>query len=295
MEDYYLTKLLAEYRSGLTARKLLIREISLFVYNYPLKVCRMEEDLCSDFFCFFYPKIERMIDSFEIRDVPFEAYIIKSIRLQLKTFSSHQKEGYFSLSMQKNLIFWPYWERTSDYCCGEEEYRYRAAPETISLLKKRLENSFSLTSSGTIKDRTLKKRVTMLILKNIFAVRDENFPFAAKLIGRDIQWLEDSRVELKTAVEKRSLRKRKICERRNFQFCRLYILHQKLLHEALYREKEQISLRIDKTKSKIIQLNKMIDSISQTPTHTDVANIMNIPKGSVDSGLYYLKLYLEKK
>ena len=295
MEDYYLTKLLTKYRSGLTERKLLIREISLFVYNYPFKVCRMEEDMCSDFFCFFYPKIERMIDSFELRDVPFEAYLIKSIRLQLKTFSSHQKEGSLSLNMQRNMIFWPFWERTSDYCCGEEEYRYRAAPETISLLKKRLENSFSLTAEGTIRDRTLKKRVTMLILKNIFAVRDENFPFAANLIGREIQWLEDSRVKLKTAVEKRSLRKRKICERRNFQFCRLYILHQKLLYEALYREKELIALKIDKTKSKIIQLNKMIDSISQTPTHSDVAGIMNIPKGSIDSGLYYLKLYLEKK
>ena len=295
MEDYHLTKLLAEYRAGLTARKLLIREISLFVYNYPLKVCRMKEDLCSDFFCFFYPKIERMIDSFKIRDVPFEAYLIKSIRLQLKTFAAHQKEGYLSLSMQKNMIFWPFWERNSDYCCSEEEYIYSSAPETVSLLKKRLENSFDLTPEGTIKDRTLKKRVTMLILKNIFAVRDRNFPFVANLIGRDIPWLEDSRVKLKTAVDKRTSRKRKICERRNFQFCRLYMLHQKIIYEALDREKEELAFRIDKTKSKILQLNNMIDSISQTPTHSDVAKIMNIPKGSIDSGLYYLKLYLENK
>ena len=96
-------------------------------------------------------------------------------------------------------------------------------------------------------------------------------------------------------MEKRTYRKIIIREKRNCQFCRLFQLHQKLHYEADNAEKEVITARIEKTKSRICKLNRILKSITQMPAHRDIAEIMGIPKGSVDSGLYYLKIYLEKK
>ncbi len=111
MKDHRLTSLLSGYRTGTIARQLLIREISLFVYSYPYKACRWKEDICSEFFCYFYPKIEKMIESFELRGIPFEAYLVKCLKMQLKTFAAQQKAGLISLYMQRNIIFWPFWEQ----------------------------------------------------------------------------------------------------------------------------------------------------------------------------------------
>ena len=294
MKDQHLTSLLAGYRSGIIARKLLIREISLFVYKYPYKTCRWREDICSEFFCYFYPRIEKMIESFEIRGIPFEAYLIKCLKLQLKTFAVQQKAGLISLYMQRNIIFWPFGERNYDLC-SETELNYASEPEAVLLLRKRLENSFHLTEEGTITNKTLKKRVTMLILKNIFTLKEINYPFVSKMIGRDIGWLADCRLKLNTAAVEKSSRKKNISEKRNYYFCRLFRLHQMIIYETEDEEKQTIAYNIEQTKAKISRLNNILKSISTSPTHSEVAEIMNIPKGSVDSGLFYLKKYLENQ
>ena len=295
MENYYLTNLLKSYKSGLIEREKLVREISIFVYNYPLKSCRWREDSCSDFFCYFYPRIEKMIESFQLRGIPFEAYLIKSIRLQLKTFAVRKKEGLYELYMLRNLFFWPFLDRQTGYLCSEEYNQYSPTPEEIKLIKKKLENSIELTEEGAVKDRTLKKRITMLFLKNIFSIREEMFPVIAKLIDRNTEWLEKGKLELKSAVENRMTRKTILSERRNKYFWKMFQLEQKLNFAAGAEEKDQIAIQIQNIKNKILKTNSMLKNIPQQPNHRDIAEFMAIPKGSVDSGLYYLKLYLEKK
>ncbi len=295
MENYYLTNLLKSYKSGLIEREKLIREISIFVYNYPLKACRWKEDACSDFFCYFYPRIEKMIESFQLRGIPFEAYLIKSIRLQLKTFAVRKKEGLYELYMLRNLFFWPFLDRQTGYLCSEEYNQYSPTPEEIKLIKKKLEDSIELTEDGAVKDRALKKRITMLFLKNIFSIREEMFPVIAKLIDRNTEWLEKGKLELKSAVENRMTRKTILSERRNKYFWKMFQLEQKMNFAVGAEEKNQIAIQIQNVKNKILKTNSMLKNIPQQPNHRDIAEFMAIPKGSVDSGLYYLKLYLEKK
>ncbi len=295
MEKNNLTILLKKYKTGLIEKQLLLQEISLFVYNYPLKTCRWQEDACSDFFCFFYPKIEKMIESFEIREVPFEAYLLKSIRMQLKTFAVRKKKGQIKQCMLRNTIFWQYFERVCGYCCYEEERSYYSVPETISSIKNRLEESLRINEEGVIINKTLKKRITMLMLKNIESIPAEQLAVMAQLTGCSINWLEKCRQELKIKTDRRMSRKKLISERRNRLFCRMYQMHQLYKYETDPEEKEIITEKIGKTKNRISELNRTLKNISQNPTHKDVASMMGIPKGSVDSGLYYLKIYLENK
>lgn len=300
MEKNHLTELLSNYKTGGTGKQLLIREISLFVYKYPFRSCRWHEDECSDFFCYFYPRIEKMIENFELKGIPFEVYLIKCIRMQLKTFAKRKRDKYINLCMIKNRVFWPCCScgpscDAAGCTCYEENIDYMPVSDKIKKISSSLEKSLLLNSGGAITNRTLKKRILMLTLKNITIMPSDQLTAMSKLLGCDIIWLENCRQDLKIKIDSRMSRKKTLSERRNRHFCRLFYYHEQLKYEPGDEDKKILAEKIKKTKKKISEFNRKLKNTSSSPTHRDVASIMKIPKGSVDSGLYYLKIYLENK
>ena len=86
MEKTTLTTLVLQFQETGKGKDELFRDISLKVYYYPRNKYGWSYDECSDFYCFFYPRIHTLIHNFTDRGKPFEAYLNVTLRFQLKTF-----------------------------------------------------------------------------------------------------------------------------------------------------------------------------------------------------------------
>ncbi|MCL2705434.1 MAG: hypothetical protein FWE72_04400 [Spirochaetaceae bacterium] len=291
MKKEDLKTMLIFYRNGVLPKKKIIEAISLFVYKFPLKKYRWKEDDCSEFFSYFFPKINKIIDSFKITEVPFEAYLIKTLKLQIKTFALKKTTAEINRKILKNKEFWPY-DDNEDYCAepGIEFFKKDIQP-TYSFIK-------NIFSNDKVKHRnnnkTLKKRILLLILKNMNHIKETEIPAIAEILNCDKGWLYETFSKINKKIENKIKRKKLLEERRNKHFCRLYHFHELLSVSEIAEEKIKYSLVIAKIKLYITNITKKIDMITPEPTHKDIAEIMNIPKGSVDSSLFYFKIYLEQ-
>lgn len=291
MERQDLTAMLVLYRENRLEKKTLIEKISLFVYKFPLRVYKWSEDECSDFFSYFFPKIEKMIDTFEVRDIPFEVYLIKTLRLQIKTFAAKKTSDALSMRILANREFWPYDKIINSIACCEGNPSYSSDNGgTVSLFLGKI---LSGQAQGISRDSTLRKRILMLTLKNINSVGGDELSAIAALLGLEKQWLTDASDILREKMENKIGRKRMLEERRNRYFSRLCLLHELYCIYCSADEREKLNADIARVKTCIDKVTLKIDMLQIEPTHQDIADVMKIPKGSVDSGLFYLKLYLE--
>ena len=291
MKNEDLKTMLIFYRNGALPKKKIIEAISLFVYKFPLRKYRWKEDDCSDFFSYFFPKINKIIDSFKITEVPFEAYLVKTLKLQIKTFALKKTITDINRKILKNREFWSY-DDNEAYCAESSMDLYEKDPQPTYTFIKNIFSNNKIKRRNS--DKTLKKRILLLILKNINNIRETEIPAIAEILNCDKEWLYDTFSKINQKIENKIKRKKLFEERRNRHFCRLYYFHERLSDSEIAEERKEYSLVITKTKLYISKLTKKIDMISTEPTHKDIAEIMNIPKGSVDSGLFYFKLYLEE-
>ena len=291
MKKENLTGMLNSYKKGFLVKNELVEAVSLYVYKFPSRNYNWNEDECSDFYIYFYPKILRMIDKFELNSIPFEVYLKKTLKMQIKTFAARRTEETAESRILRHKEFWPGEYSVQNMHCCENIGDYET-PSAGMLISEKL---CALKNSGIIKSRSHKKRILMLGLKHINTLEEKDVSEIIELSGCDSLWFKSSKQKLTESILMRVERRQKLIERKNRFFCRLYYLHEKYAAETADTEKDRISGEICKVKNRIETLAERIKKISSHPTHRDIADVMKIPKGSVDSGLYYLRLYLEKK
>jgi hypothetical protein len=285
------TAMLVSYRGGALSRKTISEAISLFVYKFPLRMYKWKEDDCSDFFSYFYPKIHKMIDSFEIREIPFEVYLIKTLKLQIKTFAARKAAEANSIKILQNREFWTYEFLNNSSFCFENDAGYSKSDSGIMV--EFLNQNLNCRLCGISRDSTLKKRMLMLALKIMRNVAENDIRIISSMLDCDCIWLLGAVEILKLKREQKTARKQFLEERRNRHFCRLCLLHESFYSSGVLEERAKLASEISRVKISIDKLAKKIDMIVIEPTHQDIAEVMKVPKGSVDSGLFYLKLYLE--
>jgi hypothetical protein len=79
-----------------------------------------------------------------------------------------------------------------------------------------------------------------------------------------------------------------LSEQRREQMARARIYHERLA-TAVNEECDIYRRRYSMATKRVKTLSRSIQRIPVHPTHTEIARVLHIPKGSVDSGLHYLK------
>jgi DNA-directed RNA polymerase specialized sigma24 family protein len=294
-----LTALLLSYRNGSLPKAKLISAISIFAYNFPSANYKWREDECSDFFLYFFHEIERIIESFNFIDASFESYLIGILKYRIITFVSKRRLPAFELNSFKDKEFrthvpsysFPSQDDELDpLSCMETEENYLRINITSSFIKK----IFSPQNLKYIKkSKSFKKRMLMFVLKYIREVKENEIPFIAESLSCERDWLLNAFYTLTIGIGRKESRKLLYEERRNKYFCKLYLAHEKYASamDENIRKKHRIS--INTIKARITSISETINSIIVDPTHYDIAYIMGVPKGTVDSGLFYLNTHLE--
>ncbi len=285
-----LTREVLHGREHADRRKGLIEQISRIVYDYPKKHLHWDDDDSGDFFCLFYPKIEGLIDRFTYQGRPFEAYLAASIRWQLKTFAKKRVMQHSeNRALQDESGFWFSCESsTAPAHQGSKAYHSSAGSHDENYLAE-VTRVFKIEPDGKIGDPAWARRLLYLLLRNVAYIDDSLMEHCAKLSGFDPAFVLGCATELRERFGEKTLRRKKLIEKRNALHIRLLQLDTLLSDETDADRISSYRRQIGSVKARIEKASRDIRSSPLLATHRDIAEVLETAKGTVDSGLYYLR------
>ena len=107
--------------------------------------------------------------------------------------------------------------------------------------------------------------------------------------GVDPAWLGAALVQARRSLESERCRYERMLAWRNGSWCRLRMLETRLRSEVDEERRSEIESGIERERGRLERARTEIAGFKPVVPNSVVARILGVPKGTVDSGLYYLK------
>lgn len=280
----YMTHQVLVYQSRLGSgveyalKQTLVDELSLHVYSYPGKRHSLSEEDWSDFLLGFHGKMQDILINFRYQGPSFWGYLNKVLEWQLLS--------YYRAAVQFRQVEW---------ICEREsiiEYEWTAEHQEFCLL---LKISYILDNAGFTDFRTeaLRQRLLILVLKNVVFISEDEYFSVFPLLGPSVEEAGKYRDLLLTVMKRKFERKQRLELKRCENYYKLTLTEKKRSEEIDAEALSRLNEKIRLYRRRLKRLDRQINSIPMFPSNEDISELLTLPKGSVDSGLYYLKNYLE--
>ncbi|MDR1105321.1 MAG: hypothetical protein LBL44_03090 [Treponema sp.] len=230
----------------------------------------------ADYLCWLYPRISRAIDHYRDTGSSFEAYMGAMLRWSVREWRSYGKD--FRI---QDYAAWM--GLTSDY----EESSW-AAPEQLE--EKVCSRETGYADCKEPPKIANPRQVLILMLKTYYCVSDDFLEHAAPLVGVSKEDLGN----MVEALRKRRLERedeiRRLRERICGQFYRCIVYERRMLTQiedriAYNRTRE----RLKKARERLKSMRGRLSRIRMEATNLQVSQVLNVPKGTIDSSLYALR------
>ena len=260
-----------------------IREsLSWSIYMYPLKKGVREEDDPGDFYVYFLPRLKRLLRRYRDQGRPFEHYFNSLLRWHLKSFYRHSRRFRENWNIAVSRDFWDVPEDTEaviQLFDDESDGRW------IRLL--------GIGEDGRIHNEAAKKRFLFLVMRCVRNLNDRRIEIAARIAGCCRCWLKERVQRLMELVRDKEHRLEMFWNRRNRAYYRLRVLERRLSWEQ--EEEKKIRLLSSIQRQKRIMALSMDEArrVPLSPSHRAIALALGVPKGTVDTGLRWIKKRLE--
>jgi hypothetical protein len=275
MQKYDLNELWALFME----RKLKRAEFEGLVYQYYVKnkektqISNWKDEDYEDFISWFYPRLRKVIDLYKDSGSSFESYLSA-------IFFTASRE-YYIRKVTKSVTEYSAWSaQVPDLYAREEAPSYSVEQQEKALSDILIEN----------RGRKNPKQMLMLILKCYYYVSDDFIDRVACHTGIDRKKLKEMIEKLRKAREERDDRIYKMKERIYCQFYRC-IVYEKRLSYIPENSNAYIVLKakLEKARSRLEKMRNRISGVRTDATNREVANVIGVSKGAVDSSLYNLK------
>ncbi len=264
----------------------IVKQIGIEVYSFPRRKLGWDEDDCSEFFCYFYPKLPRLVGRFRYTGKPFEAFLAVTLKWQLKTFAARKNQ---ELLRSRVLAREGFVGEEHTYCLPEDPADDARAEVRPPLLTEEARKALKVEEDGTIADRCICRRLLFLVLQSCLSLPSLFTDEIARMIRCDAAWLYEKIEEIRSRTEERRARVSCLKEKRNNHFFKIYCLQEQLSLVCELEVKRELVRQMVREKRRLLDTIGEISRVPLCPTHCDIAEVLGVPKGSVDSGLYYLK------
>jgi len=279
MQQFLLNELYSKFLTGEINRADFEGLIYIRLANNQDKTClsHWKSDEYEDFISWFYPRLQKTIDSYQEIGASFESFLnkyflVSSKEYRIRTVTNAVTE-YSAWSVQIPEMY-----------VREESpaYNYRKAEEVITRL--------IIDKKG----RRNTRRILALILKCYYYVSDDFAEKIALKIGVDSNELINMLCNLRKIRQKKDDKIYHLKERIYCQFYRCIIYEKRI---SLSRENtavyNKLIVRLGRARERLEKMRKRLACIRIEATNKQVAEIIGITKGTVDASLIRLKIKWE--
>jgi len=250
---------------------------------------KWNEDDCSEFLCYFYRRIPGMIQRFQYSGSPFEALLKVTLRFQMKSFALELKKRRIEAKVLASRDFW---DRTIEqaYSLPEEEEEEDSKPTQISL---RLRERLGLNDQGLIIDKSMRRKLLLLVLREADRVSESLLVHLLTLTGYERSWVTEKIEMVKTLSFQLEGRRNTFRHRRNLMLFNIYCLQEELLETPDPVERQILLDKLARERKSLLKAENGLRRVPQSPTHLQLAEILEMPRGTVNSGLHSICRLLE--
>ena len=271
-----MTELVISYQKGNVSYEAISGHISLYAYDFPRRVKHWDQDRCSDFFVFIHPRLKKIADTFVFSDLPFESYLNASLKHQLNSFIKKQQEKRIKEELFCNIC--------ASGSLADEGALYRIY-DTFNYEVTEPEISYR----HKVDKVRNKKRILFLALSHPDQLDDKAIEHLSALTGYNADCLSMCCIAVKEKVQKKRESLRLLRERKNGWYFQILVIQRRIMDEPDPEKRIWLEEQIQRLRFKIERANRMIKAkVSCLVSHQDLADVLGIPKGTVDSSLYYL-------
>jgi len=270
--DYKLDTLYDQFVKGELDRTDFESRIYIHIANnmQRFRLATIREDERTEFLAWVYPRLSEAVETFRDTGSSFDAYIHNRISWGILDFKIE--------SAERKTMERAYWtERSCEFTCEPEE-EYCRVEEAESKKQK----------AGPVLSNP--KQVLALALKCCFFVSDDFCEKIAPSLEVDAQELRQRMERLRVVAAERALRRSELEERAASLYYRSVVLAAKLAsapEDSKRRSKCELSLNA--TRKRLDSVRSRISRIRLDATNREIAAELGVPKGTIDSGLYFLR------
>jgi hypothetical protein len=272
-DDYPLTFLYRQYVSG----NINARDLEADIFSYILKSCDNKYGLYFknrsdriDFLCWFYPRLRAMITRYDDRFASFDTYVSASIRYAYKFHKVRLKK---QIVTEKDC--WNAFNNglaVSDCDAGEDA----DAEDGEEPAKK-----VRLNSPGN---------TLLVLLKSYYYVSDKLLRKASRALGIELEVLCGMIDALRILRLKKIERLQKLSNSAHGLYYRCIDYEKQLAGgcEDVYK-RDALLRHLERGKRRMAEMRRRIKSMRVEATNSDLAKVLGVPKGTVDTRLASLK------
>jgi hypothetical protein len=277
MKQSVINKLYSNYSKGKINRGAFEGGIyDFFTFNKEKTcLCHWTLDEYEDYLSWFYPRLRKAVDAYIDIGSSFEAFLNKYILTSSKEYRT-------SITNKKLTEYSTWSARVPDM------YVYENPPEYLHENADTQERITRLVTEQS--GRKNPRRLLALILKCYYYVSDDFADSIAQKIGVDKRELA---LMIKKMRGMRQKRDDKIYLMKERLYCQYYrcLVYEKKLELAKDNENFPVKLKLkaEKSRRRLENMRKRLLAIRVEATNRQVAEVIGVKKGTVDSSLYTLK------
>lgn len=281
-----LTERVLEYQRSGRGHTSLFRDVALHAYCYPNRKYGCDEDDRGDFLVFVYPKLERLIHRFVPKGSPFEAYLNATLRYQLRSYA--RKKACERIKTQLSCEQLGGEQLAPDD--GSAVAESAVAIEVTDLPATDRPAGDVVGSESTARElgRGTVHRLLLLALKHCDQLEDSAYRRIAELTGCDPRWLLATRDKLRFACSAQRRRRARLRMRRDSAWFRAECIEREMAAIGQPRASE-LAERLTRLRRTVTAARAELRHASTGPSNRQLAEVLGVPKGTVDSGVFYLR------
>ena len=294
-----MTPAVVRYQRTGTGRRELFDRVGAYAYRFPLWNGRQcDEDDCGEFYLFCRPRLQEAIDRFQDQGRPFEAYLRSVLTWQLSSYyrTKDRREAAWRLAGTPAL-----WDAEAAATAAgtprtpEQSTPDQGAPEHGASEQGASEQGASEQGAPAaapdapsgLDDGATRRRVLFAVLKNCHRLPDTQVSAWAGLCDRSDLPALIGRARQATAGSQR--RWRRLRERSNRAFATARMIEGQLLAEPDAERRQLLKRRLRRVRGTATNAQAEMRVVRLGPSNRQIAQLLGIPKGTVDTGLFWLK------
>ena len=296
-------------------RRALLEELATYTYRYPRrKLPTLDEDAPGEFYLFCHDKLEQLIVRFRDRGKPFEHYLNSVLSWQLRSFLAKRRDSEHAWQTALRSRLWEEPEAAAQPPAtppARMDRRSNAAgvsPRAARRRQPRREDNVRpfpgaaaaprrggghgrilALATPTATSETVRRRLLYGALKTGHRLEEPQLAAAAQAIGCDLPRLRFLIEQLVRGRASAHRRLRLLRERRTRAFAQLQ-LWSAAAHQAVDEARRAHAVkRAARHRHTVATAQSEISRVRVAPSNREIAALLGIPKGTVDTGMYWLR------